>query len=67
MVFLVSEEISSKIYRSTTKPENHGIEVIDILQWVVQETFAAMQKSIPLWAVQGGTKTSHKLPMTRKR
>lgn len=54
VVFLVSKEIQTKIRERTSKSNLVPIEVLDVLQWSICETFAEMHRNVPLWAVQGG-------------
>jgi hypothetical protein len=53
VVFCISEEIKTKILSVTGKYSECCIEVSDVLCWAVSETWADMQRSIPLWALQG--------------
>lgn len=55
MVFLVSEEIETKIRKCTAKSSNVPIQFLDVLQWSISETFAEMHRSMPLWSTQGRT------------
>ncbi|EJT76895.1 hypothetical protein GGTG_06809 [Gaeumannomyces tritici R3-111a-1] len=50
ITFCVPQEIETKILQRTGKD---SIEVMDVLEWSIHETFADIQRSIPLWAVQG--------------
>ncbi|KAL8375542.1 hypothetical protein RB599_002029 [Gaeumannomyces hyphopodioides] len=50
ITFCVPQEIETKILQRAGK---NSIEVMDVLEWSIHETFADIQRSIPLWAVQG--------------
>jgi hypothetical protein len=51
-VFCIPEETSTKI-SSLSGKSTENIEVSDVLCWAISETWVDMQRSIPLWAVQG--------------
>ncbi|KAJ9257552.1 hypothetical protein DTO195F2_5534 [Paecilomyces variotii] len=53
VVFCVPQEIRSKILSIIGKPSGYDIDVSEVLRWAVSETWADMQRSIPLWAIQG--------------
>ncbi|KAL4737892.1 hypothetical protein BDV11DRAFT_171491 [Aspergillus similis] len=53
VVFCVPQEIESKILSVVRKPSGHEINVSDVLRWAISETWVDMQRSIPLWAIQG--------------
>jgi len=53
VVFIVSPEIESKIRESVNLPLDKPIEVSDVLQWSICETFSDLRRTTPLWAVQG--------------
>jgi hypothetical protein len=53
VVFIVPEEISTKIQERTRKPINVPIGVGDVLCWSITETWQDLKRSMPLWAVQG--------------
>ncbi|KAL4804843.1 hypothetical protein BDV18DRAFT_161935 [Aspergillus unguis] len=53
VVFYIPQEIEAKILTITEKSSCHAIEVADVLRWAVSETWVEMQRSIPLWAIQG--------------
>lgn len=53
VVFCVPEEIQIKILSLVGKPSGYSIGVSDVLRWAISETWIEMQRSIPLWAVQG--------------
>ena len=55
VVFIVPEEIETKIYRATGKEQGQAITVADVLQWSVQGTWEDLRRSIPLWMNQGVT------------
>ncbi|KAL4884182.1 hypothetical protein BJY04DRAFT_225986 [Aspergillus karnatakaensis] len=53
VVFCIPQEIKTKILSLIGKPDDYQVEVSDVLRWSVSETWIEMQRSIPLWAVQG--------------
>jgi hypothetical protein len=53
IVFLVHEEITTKIYKITSNDFLEPITVRDVLIWSISETWSDLKKSMPLWAVQG--------------
>ncbi|KAL4749322.1 hypothetical protein BDW72DRAFT_214126 [Aspergillus terricola var. indicus] len=53
VVFCVPQEIESKILSIVGKPNGQDIDVSDVLRWAISETWVDMQRSIPLWAIQG--------------
>ncbi|KAL4861979.1 hypothetical protein BDV12DRAFT_207643 [Aspergillus spectabilis] len=53
VVFYVPQEIRSKILSIMEKPSGYDIDVSEVLCWAVSETWVDMQRSIPLWAIQG--------------
>ncbi|KAL4994276.1 hypothetical protein BDV10DRAFT_189152 [Aspergillus recurvatus] len=53
VVFCIPQEIQSKILSIIGKPSGYDISVSDVLRWAVSETWVDMQRSIPLWAIQG--------------
>ncbi|KAL4796122.1 hypothetical protein BDV19DRAFT_388541 [Aspergillus venezuelensis] len=53
VVFCIPKEIKNKIISIVGKSNARDIEVLDVLRWAVSETWIEMQRSIPLWAVQG--------------
>jgi hypothetical protein len=53
VVFCVPQEIRSKILSIIGKPSGYDIDVSEVLRWAVSETWVDMQRSIPLWAIQG--------------
>jgi len=53
VVFIVSPEIDTKIRASTGLPLNKAIDVSDVLQWSICETFNDLRRVTPLWALQG--------------
>jgi hypothetical protein len=61
ILFLVPEEIATKIYEYTGKDFDVPITVTDVLIWSIQETWTDLKKSMPLWAVQGHRYISHEL------
>ncbi|GAM88641.1 hypothetical protein ANO11243_066750 [Dothideomycetidae sp. 11243] len=52
VLFCVPEEIRMKIGQ-TTNNGNSDITVADVLMWAIRETSTDLQRTIPLWAVQG--------------
>ncbi|KAI0199126.1 hypothetical protein F4808DRAFT_433446 [Astrocystis sublimbata] len=59
VVFCVSAEIRDRIQRVATLPSDAAIEVRDVLHWVISETFAEIERSMPLWAAQGARFLRH--------
>jgi hypothetical protein len=59
VLFLVPEEIATKIYQITSGDFDEPITVPDVLVWSCHETWADLRKSMPLWAVQGERFISH--------
>ncbi|SMR57643.1 unnamed protein product [Zymoseptoria tritici ST99CH_3D1] len=53
VVFLVSEEIKTKIMECTSKPTSSSIKIQDVLHWSIAEQYNEARRSMPLWAVQG--------------
>jgi hypothetical protein len=53
VVFCVPQEIRLKILSIIGKPSGYNINVSDVLCWAVSETWVDMQRSVPLWAIQG--------------
>ncbi|KAL4951222.1 hypothetical protein BDW69DRAFT_42194 [Aspergillus filifer] len=53
VVFCIPREIKNKILSIVDKSDARDIQVLDVLRWAVSETWIEMQRSIPLWAVQG--------------
>lgn len=53
VVFCIPEEIEIKILSIVDKSAGYSIGVSDVLRWAISETWIEMQRSIPLWAVQG--------------
>lgn len=53
VVFCIPPEIRVKILQKVHKDEDDSIELADVLHWAITETWADIQRSIPLWAVQG--------------
>lgn len=51
VVFLVPEEIKTKIIECTSKATT--ITVFDVLHWSIAEQYNEARRSMPLWAVQG--------------
>jgi hypothetical protein len=59
IVFLVPEEITTKILEYTGHDFDALITVRDVLIWSIRETWIDLKKSMPLWAVQGHRYISH--------
>ncbi|KAB8229417.1 uncharacterized protein BDW43DRAFT_314998 [Aspergillus alliaceus] len=53
VAFYIPEEIKVQILSLTGKENECNIEVSDVLRWAISETWLALRRSIPLWAVQG--------------
>ncbi|KAJ9131694.1 Phosphate system positive regulatory protein PHO81 [Coniochaeta hoffmannii] len=53
VVFCIPEEIRMKILGVTGKSETVDIDVSDVLMWSINETYADLRRSMPLWAAQG--------------
>ncbi|TLD03366.1 uncharacterized protein PgNI_12244 [Pyricularia grisea] len=53
VVFCIPAEIKVKILKKVHKDEEDSIELADVLHWAITETWVDIQRSIPLWAVQG--------------
>ncbi|KAJ5925773.1 hypothetical protein N7454_007283 [Penicillium verhagenii] len=53
VVFCIPDEIKRKILGLSGKDTEREIDASDVVIWAVSETWSDMQRSIPLWAVQG--------------
>ncbi|GLA78842.1 hypothetical protein AtubIFM55763_000734 [Aspergillus tubingensis] len=53
VVFCVPEEIKFKILTLCGRTHHSELTVAEVLCWAMSETWDDMQRSIPLWAVQG--------------
>lgn len=53
VVFCVSQEVQTKIRALEPKTSKSDINVSDILNWTISETFIDTRRSMPLWAAQG--------------
>lgn len=53
VVFISPKEISTKIRERTCKTSNNAIKVTDVLLWSIRETWQDLERSMPLWAIQG--------------
>ncbi|OIW23551.1 hypothetical protein CONLIGDRAFT_693443 [Coniochaeta ligniaria NRRL 30616] len=53
VAFCVPEEIRMKILGVAGKSESAEIDVSDVLIWSINETYADLRRSMPLWAAQG--------------
>lgn len=51
ITFCVPQEIETRILQQHVGKDS--IEVMDVLEWAIRETFLDYHRSIPLWAVQG--------------
>jgi hypothetical protein len=60
VLFLVSEEIKSKILALKARLDSTDIGVTDIISWAISETWTDLRASMPLWATQGRRYESHK-------
>ena len=53
VVFCVNKEVACKIQTQTSKLPDSAIELADVLQWSISETYIDTRRAMPLWAVQG--------------
>jgi hypothetical protein len=53
VVFYISEEIETKIITRLAMPKGASVDVSDVINWTICETFDDIRKSIPHWKVQG--------------
>lgn len=53
VVFILNQEIEAKIRARTSKQPHDPIELGDVVQWSIFETFIETRRAMPLWAVQG--------------
>lgn len=53
VVFLVPEEIQTRIRALVSKMEDASLDVSDVLRWAISETMIDMSRNMALWAVQG--------------
>ncbi|KAJ5948388.1 hypothetical protein N7466_001403 [Penicillium verhagenii] len=53
VVFCIPDEINAKILALSGKETERELDASDVVIWAVSETWADMQRTIPLWAVQG--------------
>jgi len=53
VVFMVSDEIATRVRTTTCMNVETAIEVKDVLCWSVGETWQDLKQSMPHWAVQG--------------
>ncbi|EED21984.1 conserved hypothetical protein [Talaromyces stipitatus ATCC 10500] len=53
VVFLVSEEVQTKIRSCVSKTEDAVLNVSNVLRWAISETMIDTCRNIALWAVQG--------------
>ncbi|KAJ4354619.1 uncharacterized protein N0V89_006356 [Didymosphaeria variabile] len=60
VVFLIPEEIRTKILDCTSKSVDDEITISDVLAWTIKETWGDLSRSIPLWASQGRRFETHK-------
>lgn len=52
VIFCIPEEVKSSILELTDKHEKSDIDVSDVLQWAVSETWMDTRHSMPLWVTQ---------------
>ncbi|KAF4884001.1 hypothetical protein CGCFRS4_v013080 [Colletotrichum fructicola] len=60
VVFCVPNEIQQKISAQSHTRETTNIDVCDILEWAISETFVDLSRGIWLWANQGRRHQRHK-------
>ncbi|OJJ65727.1 hypothetical protein ASPBRDRAFT_79658 [Aspergillus brasiliensis CBS 101740] len=53
VVFCIPEEIKFRTLTLCGRTHESDLTVADVLRWAISETWDDMQRSIPLWAVQG--------------
>lgn len=53
VVFCIPQEIKIKILARSSKSSSEGIEVSDVLDWAISETYIEIRRSMPLWRAQG--------------
>ncbi|OJK01293.1 hypothetical protein ASPACDRAFT_51200 [Aspergillus aculeatus ATCC 16872] len=53
VVFCIPEEIKFQILALCGRSHGSDLTVADVLRWAISETWDDMQRSMPLWAVQG--------------
>lgn len=53
VIFCIPEEVKSSILKLSGKSDQSDIDISDVLQWAIAETWMDTQRSMPLWATQG--------------
>lgn len=53
VVFLIPEEIQTKIRSCVSKTKDVSLDVSDVLRWAISETMIDTARNMALWAVQG--------------
>ncbi|KAI9896164.1 hypothetical protein N3K66_008336 [Trichothecium roseum] len=53
VVFCMPDEIRAKIRQFSSKETDDAIEVADVLQWAISETWMGAKQNMGLWTVQG--------------
>lgn len=53
VVFLVNDEIRTRIQDCTRKEKHSEVSLSDILRWTINETHLDIRRNLPLWAKQG--------------
>ncbi|KAK2736398.1 hypothetical protein FQN57_000775 [Myotisia sp. PD_48] len=53
VMFIAPPDIEAKILKTCGKAETQTIEVCDVIEWSISETWMHTRRCIPLWAVQG--------------
>ena len=53
VVFLIPEEIQTKIRSCVSKMEDASLSVSDVLRWAISEAMMDTARNVALWAVQG--------------
>lgn len=53
VVFCIPAEIRDKIHMTSTKLDETTIDVSDVLEWAISETYRDIRRSMPLWMTQG--------------
>lgn len=66
IVYLVPEEIERKIRLTNGMDEESPIHISNIIRWTVAETWLYLERTLPLWAVQGRRYEFQKSVMTKQ-
>lgn len=53
MVLCITQEILMRIIERSPGKHANNIQVSDVLQWTINETWAETRRSMPMWATQG--------------